>query len=210
VTPLGRSTPGRQSRPASLRPACRLAAYALLAAAPAAADITSPDILASGCTGCHGPDGVSTGEALPSIAGLDKLYLARVMVQFKNEERPSTIMGRIAKGFTDSELRTMAKHFGGLPWQGGQSGAGTPDLAEARQIHEKVCAECHEQGGRHQDRDTPRIAGQGPDYLFLSLQQYRNPEGKAKLPQPDKMLDALKPLSDSQLLGLSHYYASQK
>jgi sulfide dehydrogenase cytochrome subunit len=74
----------------------------------------------------------------------------------------------------------------------------------------QVCAECHEQDGRHQDRDTPRIAGQGPEYLFLSLQQYRNPEAKARLPQPDKMLDALKPLSDQQLLALSHYYASQQ
>jgi sulfide dehydrogenase cytochrome subunit len=210
VTPRGRSTPGRRWRPASLRPACRLVACALLAASPAVADITSPDLLASGCTGCHGPDGASVGTAIPSIAGLDKIYLARVMLQFKNDERPSTIMGRIAKGFTDSELRIMAKHFGGLAWRGWETAAGAPDLAEAEQIHDKVCAECHEQAGRHQDRDTPRIAGQGPEYLFLSLQQYRNPQGKAKLPQPDKMLDALKPLTDPQLLALSHYYASQR
>jgi len=210
VTHQVRSTPGRRARPASLRPACRLAACALLAAAPAAADVTSPVILASGCTGCHGPDGASFGAAIPSIAGLDKIYLARVMLQFKSDERPSTIMGRIAKGFTDSELRTMAKHFGGLPWNAWQSEAGTPDLAEARKIHDKVCAECHEQDGRHQDRDMPRIAGQVPEYLFLSLQQYRNPQGMAKLPQPDKMLDALNPLSDQQLLALSHYYASQR
>jgi hypothetical protein len=29
------------------------------------------------------------------------------------------------------------------------------------------------------------------------------------LPQPSKMLDALKPLTDEQLLALSHYYASR-
>ena len=60
------------------------------------------------------------------------------------------------------------------------------------------------------DRDTPRVAGQGPEYLYLSMQQYRNPQGKAKLPQPDKMLGALHPLSDQQLLALSHFSTNQR
>jgi sulfide dehydrogenase cytochrome subunit len=131
------------------------------------------------------------------------------MVQFKNDERPSTIMGRIARGFTDSELRTMAKQFGSLPWAGWRGGDGGEVLDAGREIHDRVCAECHEQEGRHQDRDTPRIAGQPPDYLLLSLLHYRDGEDATKLPQPDKMLKALQPLSDEQLLALSRYYASR-
>ena len=111
-----RRMPARSARSASLRWARQLALAGALAAAPAVAEVTAGEMLGSGCTGCHGPDGISVGAAIPSIAGLDKIYLARVMVQFKNGERPSTIMGRIARGYTDSELRTMAKHFGGLPW----------------------------------------------------------------------------------------------
>ncbi len=188
----------------------QLALGGALAAAPAIAGPSHGEMLGTGCTGCHGPDGVSAGKGIPSIAGLDKFYFARVMVQFKNDERPSTIMGRIAKGYTDSELRTMAKYFGDLAWGGQRSVVETPASDEARQIHDKVCAECHEQEGRHQDREMPRIAGQCPDYLFLALLQYRDPQGQAKLPQPDKMLEALKPLSDEQLLALSRYYATQK
>jgi sulfide dehydrogenase cytochrome subunit len=118
-------------------------------------------------------------------------------------------MGRVARGYTDSELRTMAKHFGGLPWTAWPSATGAEAIEEGRQIHDRVCAECHEQEGRHQDRDTPRIAGQAPQYLLMSLLQYRDPEPGMKLPQPDKMLDALKPLTDGQLLALSHFYASR-
>jgi sulfide dehydrogenase cytochrome subunit len=206
-----RATPGRASRRVSLRWPDRHAALgaAILLGSLSAADTGADALLASGCTGCHGPGGVTAGAAIPSVAGLDKIYLARVMVQFKNDERPSTIMGRIAKGYTDSELRTMAKQFGGNPWSSWPEVAGQDGLDEGREIHDRVCAECHEQEGRHQDRDTPRIAGQAPEYLLLSLLQYRDGQGTMKLPQPDKMLKALQPLSDRHLLALSRYYASR-
>lgn len=209
MTAACRTMSGRTLRPASLRLARRAILGGALTALPAAADTGAAATLGSGCTGCHGSEGVSVGAAIPSIAGLDKVYLARVMVQFKNDERPSSIMGRVARGYTDSELRTMAKHFGGLPWAGWHASPDESALEEGRRLHDEACAECHEQEGRHQDRDTPRVAGQAPDYLFMSLQQYRDPQPGMKLPQPDKMLDALKPLSDEQLLALSHFYASR-
>lgn len=204
-----RRMPARSARSASLRWARQLALAGALAAAPAVAEVTAGEMLGSGCTGCHGPDGISVGAAIPSIAGLDKIYLARVMVQFKNGERPSTIMGRIASGYEDSELRTMAKHFGSLPWSAWRTPSDGTAIDMGRQIHDRICAECHEREGQHQDRDTPRIAGQAPEYLFTSLLQYRDPQSDMKLPQPSKMLDALKPLTDEQLLALSHYYASR-
>jgi cytochrome subunit of sulfide dehydrogenase len=196
-------------RLAPLRFAWHAALGVVAVLAPAAADTAGDALLGSGCTGCHGPTGVTMGAAMPSIAGLDKIYLARVMVQFKNDERPSTIMGRIARGYTDSELRTMATQFGSLPWSAWREDADPDDLDEGREIHDRVCVECHEKEGRHQDRDTPRIAGQAPEYLLLSLLQYRDGQDAMKLPQPDKMLKALKPLSDQELRALSRYYASQ-
>ena len=204
-----RATFSRCVRPASFRWGRRAVLSGVLTAVPAVAESTATAMLASGCTGCHGSDGGSVGAAIPSIAGLDKIYLARVMVQFKNGERPSTIMGRIASGYEDSELRTMAKHFGSLPWSAWRTPSDETAIDMGRQIHDRICAECHEREGQHQDRDTPRIAGQAPEYLFTSLLQYRDPQSDMKLPQPSKMLDALKPLTDEQLLALSHYYASR-
>ena len=65
------------------------------------------------CAGCHGTDGVSKGAA-PSIKGLPANYLAQAMKDFKSGSRPGTIMGRIAKGYSDAEIDAMAKYFSNL------------------------------------------------------------------------------------------------
>jgi len=41
--------------------------------------IRSPTMLAYTCAGCHGTNGASAGEVMPSIAGLDKGYLVSVL-----------------------------------------------------------------------------------------------------------------------------------
>jgi sulfide dehydrogenase cytochrome subunit len=197
-------------RRAPAGPALVLAlATAVAPDAAAAKELSDALMLGETCTGCHGHGGVSVGPAVPSIAGLDKIYLARAMVQFRNGERPATIMERVARGHSESELRQMAKHFGALPWEGWHGTSDPASVNEGRRIHDQVCAECHEREGRHQDRETPRIAGQTPDYLLLSLMIYRDERGAAALPQPSRMLDALAPLSDTQLRQLADYYASR-
>lgn len=62
------------------------------------------------CNGCHGPDGVSQGS-IPSIKGLPADHLEKSMLDFKSGARPATIMGRIAKGYTDEQLKAVAKYF---------------------------------------------------------------------------------------------------
>ncbi len=65
------------------------------------------------CNGCHGTDGVSQGYA-PSLKGLPANYLKQTMQDFKSDKRPSTIMGRIAKGYSTDEIAAVAQYFGGL------------------------------------------------------------------------------------------------
>jgi len=130
------------------------------------------------------------------------------MMRYKTDEKPSTIMGRIARGYTPSQLRKIAKYFAEQPWESvpGSNPAADPEIG--LRIHEQSCKECHEQGGRHQDADMPRVAGQWPEYLYMQLRAYRDP-GEGMF-QPTKMLDAVKDLSDEELLGLAAYYASQE
>lgn len=66
--------------------------------------------LAANCTGCHGPDGRSSG-AIPSIAGLDKAYIASAMREFKAGTRAATIMHQHAKGYSDDEFDVLAEYF---------------------------------------------------------------------------------------------------
>lgn len=76
-----------------------------LAAPPDAA------MLSNGCTGCHGTLGVSAGHSIPSLAGRPKTVIVQSMKAFKSNERPSTLMNRLAKGYSDADFEAMGEYF---------------------------------------------------------------------------------------------------
>ena len=74
------------------------------------AEQASPSVLADACAACHGPDGKSPGS-IPSISGKDASYIEQQLKQFKADQKPGTVMNRIAKGYTDDEIAAIAKHL---------------------------------------------------------------------------------------------------
>ncbi|MBA2778292.1 c-type cytochrome [Billgrantia kenyensis] len=71
-------------------------------------------LLASACANCHGTDGRRSGS-VPTIAGRPAAVLESRLLAFKHEETSdTTIMDRIAKGFTDEELVALAGHFAAI------------------------------------------------------------------------------------------------
>ena len=67
------------------------------------------------CLGCHGTDGSLSKPVLPRLKSepADRTYKA--LIEFKNDVKKSTIMGRIAKGYSNDELRAVAEYFYHLP-----------------------------------------------------------------------------------------------
>ncbi len=64
---------------------------------------------ASSCTGCHSaPSGVS---AMRRLSGLPQAEIADKMIAFKSSAATATIMDRIAKGFSDEEIRAIAAWY---------------------------------------------------------------------------------------------------
>jgi cytochrome c553 len=62
---------------------------------------------ASSCTGCHAAGaGV---DAMRPLAG--RADIAEAMLAFKSGTRPATIMNRLAKGFTEAEIRAIAAWY---------------------------------------------------------------------------------------------------
>lgn len=70
-------------------------------------------ILANPCAGCHGMDGVSAGS-IPSINHLSADAIVAALKAYQSGERPGTVMDRIAKGYTDEEIRRIADYFHSL------------------------------------------------------------------------------------------------
>jgi cytochrome c553 len=91
------------------------AAGILAAASGQAAETPAPSAanMAVNCFSCHGPEGRSPG-AIPSLHHLTAANIAALMKQFRSGERPSTVMGRHAKGYTDAEVDALASYIAGL------------------------------------------------------------------------------------------------
>jgi len=45
---------------------------------------------------------------VPPIRGRNPAEIVAAMQEFRSGERPATVMGRIAKGFSDDEIRAIA------------------------------------------------------------------------------------------------------
>ncbi|VAW48814.1 hypothetical protein MNBD_GAMMA04-1644 [hydrothermal vent metagenome] len=92
-----------------------LFASSLLISTAHATVIDRATMLANTCAGCHGSNGISNGPLTPSIAGLPKEYIAESMYDFATGKRPSTVMQRIAKGYTDADIKDLSEYFSNLP-----------------------------------------------------------------------------------------------
>ncbi len=92
-----------------LRMSLLLAGLTLAAPAMAQAPLAS-----EGCLGCHGPNGAGAG-GVPALAGRDAAELRAMLIAFRANERPATIMGRVARGYTEAELAAIAEHFARQP-----------------------------------------------------------------------------------------------
>lgn len=76
----------------------------------AQAQSASPPGTASPCSGCHAPRGL--GSPVASIAGRDPNDIVTAMQEFRSGARSATVMDRIAKGFSDDEVRAIVASLG--------------------------------------------------------------------------------------------------
>lgn len=78
-----------------------------------AASISQGEMLSNSCSACHGTDGKSPG-AIPSINGKSAHFIYKALTEFRSGSRPSTVMGRHVKGYTDKEIKLIADYFANL------------------------------------------------------------------------------------------------
>ena len=78
-------------------------------AAPAIAQPGVPAGAAS-CSGCHAPAAVAS--PVPPLNGRAADEIVAAMQEFRSGKRAATVMDRIAKGFSDEEVRAIAAWLG--------------------------------------------------------------------------------------------------
>jgi cytochrome c553 len=80
--------------------------FALASTAVAAPALPPPG--AASCSGCHAVD-PKIEPRVPRIAGRPAAEIVAAMEAFRSGQKPATVMDRIAKGFTDAEIHTIAE-----------------------------------------------------------------------------------------------------
>ena len=84
----------------------------LLLCAPAfAQDLTVARSLAATCASCHGTHGRSRGPVMPPLAGMKADVMLALLADYRNGQRPGTVMPQIAKGYTPEQLQLIATYF---------------------------------------------------------------------------------------------------
>ncbi len=162
------------------------------------------------CARCQGTNGASQGPASPNIACKSAAYLEEVMAAYKSGDRHSTIMGRIAKGYTDEEIKAMAEHYAALPFVSAmprqEANIDSNKVAEGKKLYKKNCSKCHDENGSLPDDDAGILAGQWLPYLQYTMEDYRG--GRSEMTK--KMKKKVDKLDDAQIDALMHFFASQK
>jgi sulfide dehydrogenase cytochrome subunit len=169
----------------------------------------SASMLANTCAGCHGTNGSSVGPASPTIAGISKDYFIETMAAYKSGERPSTIMGRIAKGYTEEEVKLMAGFFAKQKFVRQKQAFDKRKARSGKKLHKKYCEKCHEQGGRSSEDDAGILAGQWEPYLRFTMEDFNSGSRSMEKKMKKKMQALDKSHGNKGFDALIHYYASQ-
>lgn len=73
--------------------------------APAQADLSTVASMAASCSGCH-----ASGEAIISLDGLSAEAISTSLRTYRSEDG-TTVMHRMARGFTDEQIDAIADYL---------------------------------------------------------------------------------------------------
>lgn len=189
----------------SSRSVVSLALVAVLLAfgsvARADADPARGKTLAYTCLGCHGiPHYKNTYPtySVPKLEGQHAAYLVAALRGYKSSERSHATMHSHAVSMSEQDMLDIATYFAGTPVKPSAKPIGTPPKSA------QVCVSCHGNDGVGITPDYPTLAGQHPDYLARSLEEYK--KGARKNPI---MAGFVGTLTDADMRELAQYYAKQ-
>ena len=182
--------------------AAALLAAPLAAALPAVADLEEK---LAPCLACHGVQGQSEIENVPSLGAQPVAYTVIQLFMFREQLRVAEPMNEMAKGLSDNELQSIAAMIAKQaapkpPADPGDSAR----LERARALVEQNhCNVCHRSDFSGRD-NVPRLTDQREDYLLKTLREYKS---GARRGYDATMAEVLQPLDDAQLIEFAYYLA---
>ncbi len=171
-----------------------------------AADAGAVAEKATMCAGCHGENGISQTENIPSLAGQPDQFIQWQLVFFRGGARKNEQMQPIAEAIGNEDVRALGAYFASLAPPKAATPDDNPDLSSkgAQAAVGRRCASCHTDSFAG-TKAVARLAGQREEYLVKALHDYKS--GVRSGGAGAAMTDVAYPLSDEEIEALAHYLA---
>jgi cytochrome c553 len=157
------------------------------------------------CAACHGENGNSKMENVPSLAGQPELFLTNQLILMRERVRRSEVMEPFVKGLKDDEIIALAAHFAKLKPEPSNEPVEQAVVVRGADLARQLrCGSCHQPALAGQEQ-IPRLAHQRIDYLIKSLVEYRS---GVRSGIDTSMNGVMYRVSDSDIRALAHYAAS--
>ena len=158
------------------------------------------------CGGCHGEDGNSKLENIPSLAGQPAFFTLNQLVLMREGVRKVEPMMPFVQDLKDSDIQALAEHFAKLEPKASDE---TIDAAlverGAKVAAQRRCASCHLPTLAGQEQ-MPRLARQRVDYMTMAMNAYLKDQ---RTGADTAMTAAIFGLSADDITALAHYAASK-
>lgn len=188
-----------------LRPLILSAAAVFCVFALAAQAQTLPERIEQ-CGGCHGEDGNSRMEKIPSLAGQPEFFVLNQLFLMREGVRKIEPMMPFVKDLKDDDLTGLAQHFAKLAPKPSDEAIDQALVRRGSELATRLrCASCHRPDMAGQEQ-MPRLAKQRIDYLVHSLKEFRD---GTRTGAETLMSQVVAGLSDADLTALAHFTASK-
>lgn len=195
----------------------RFTDMSLLAAAMMAASAGVSAGLSDNCATCHNDNGVSTDEAVPTLAGNAAFFIENQLFMFAEGTRPCAADYFAAKAdvaaedhcalvaeFPEDKITEIGAAYEGMEHVAFEQDFDADLAAAGEDIHNAACEKCHSDAGSVIDDEAGILAGQPKAYLIAQLKHYRADERP-----PAEMQKPAHGLSDADITALAEFYARE-
>jgi len=157
------------------------------------------------CAVCHGENGISQMENVPSLAGQLDQYIQWQLVYFRAGSRKNEQMQPVVEQLTNEDIRNLGAYFASLtaPTAPKDDDPGLSAKGKQAAVGRR-CAVCHTDSFAG-TKAVARIAGQRKEYLVKALHDYKS--GTRAGGGQAAMADVAYPLSAEEITALAHYLA---
>lgn len=154
------------------------------------------------CATCHGDDGNSRIEKIPSLAGQPEFFVINQLFLVREGVRKIEGMDALVKELKDDELQALAAHFAKQVPKASGEAIDPGKVSRGEQLAQQMrCASCHLPSLAGQEQ-MPRLARQRIDYMVHAMKQFRDNQRQGA---DTAMTAVIVGASDADLAALAHF-----